>query len=515
MTYQDVVHAARQYVEGTGSVEKTDEVFRSYMENPESYLKERADLLEKELMELYEKGEQRDYYFLSAMVQMVRSPRIHERLYRMLLSDESLSKETLYFVYCQMGRWEFVTRELQLHEFFELKDDLYEVIYQKFKNELTKTYDWIPAKERDEKLVFVLSSQVLNLNHGPTKMLFDRAYVLRKSLGKEVMIFNTAELLSPIGEISWFKATLGNYYDEFSKGKVVEFQDTKFPFFQFPQITPSIEMAEILLETIWKMKPWCVVTIGGNSILSDLCALEIPVLTLPTVYSGRAICRSQFQMIGGSEKEHDNEWLGKHHLTNDHFVKEVFTFTFKPQSNTYTRKELGLPEDGMITIACSGRLNEEADEQFMRFVKKLAENGIYTAFAGGFSKLAHYADTDPLMKEYCIDLGYQTDMMGVYECCDVYLNPYRSGGGCSAAEALSKGLPALSMNYGDAGVSVGDDFHFADYEAMVKEAVRLKEDPAYYHMKSEQAKVRAALLTDSARAFSSIMHAIEKRAAFQ
>ncbi len=145
----------------------------------------------------------------------------------------------------------------------------------------------------------------------------------------------------------------------------------------------------------------------------------------------------------------------------------------------------------------------------------MAENDVYTAFAGGFNRLRNYTENDTVLKEHTINLGYQTDMLAVYECCVFYLNPYRQGGGCSAAEALYKGLPALSINYGDVGVSVGKEFHVRDYDNMFDKVMAMVNDPLLFKRAIKMAKERGKLLTDTARPFINAMHMIERREAFE
>ena len=107
-------------------------------------------------------------------------------------------------------------------------------------------------------------------------------------------------------------------------------------------------------------------------------------------------------------------------------------------------------------------------------------------------------------------MGYQEDVLAVNECCDVYLNPRRIGGGTSGAAALYKGLPVVTLNYGDVGVGAGEDFHVKDYEDMYHQVVRYSKDKEYYARMSQKAIQRASELTDSKKEFVRIIRKVEQ-----
>ena len=76
-------------------------------------------------------------------------------------------------------------------------------------------------------------------------------------------------------------------------------------------------------------------------------------------------------------------------------------------------------------------------------------------------------------------------------------------------------LPALSINYGDVGVSVGKEFHVRDYDNMFDKVMAMVNDPLLFKRAIKMAKERGKLLTDTARPFINAMHMIERREAFE
>ncbi|MDR1701109.1 MAG: glycosyltransferase, partial [Lachnoclostridium sp.] len=181
----------------------------------------------------------------------------------------------------------------------------------------------------------------------------------------------------------------------------------------------------------------------------------------------------------------------------------------------YTRKDFGLPEDKVIAVVVGGRLAEEVTESFVTMLESIFAYHIYVVFAGDFSgKYEEYAKENVGFAKNTKYVGFVEDMLAFFECCDLFLNPERAGGGGAALESLFKGIPVITTRFGDSAVNVGEDFCVQDYEEMSKMAIRYIEDQEFYRRQAVKGKERAALLLDSGRAFRAIIGEAEKRAAF-
>jgi glycosyltransferase involved in cell wall biosynthesis len=85
-----------------------------------------------------------------------------------------------------------------------------------------------------------------------------------------------------------------------------------------------------------------------------------------------------------------------------------------------------------------------------------------------------------------VNLGFQNDMLAVLDCCDLYINPKRKGGGTSAFEAMYKGMPLVTLPVGDVGLAAGADFQAADYDEMIRQISEYKADREYYEVQSRR-----------------------------
>ncbi|MCM1157835.1 MAG: glycosyltransferase [Bacteroidales bacterium] len=515
---EQVILRLREYCSGlTDDLLVLDQAFNRYMETDEAYRTGYAEYLgikALNIMSMSKLDSNQYYYILSFLLQATKQKQIYKALLLMCIHDEDIPKETKYFLYNQFMRYCFLNADAADEEIVELLDDLYTHIYQAYSEELKDEYAFISKEERNSDFVMVFTSQVLGMEHGPTKTLLDRCYVLTQYLHKNVYIVNTAELLSVYKGIPYFNAKRANYIEELSQTDSLAYQEKSFPFLQCPREMPQTSVIREILDVVKSENPCFIVTIGGSSIVSDICSNIVPTITVGTVPSDRMETRGQFQTIGRKINDDDRRWMNKHHLPEEHMLESRFTFALKEQTHSFTRKDLGLPEERFIVLMVGARLDAEIDEGCIKLLRRLTDAGIFIAFMGVLKKYQRLTEKYPEFKENTMFLGFQDDVLAVNECCDLYLNPRRVGGGTSAVEALFKGLPVVTYDFGDVGVNVGEDFAVADEEEMYNRVIRYSQDKEYYREMSEKARERAEYLMDSQSEFVRIIKKMESSRQF-
>lgn len=372
---------------------------------------------------------------------------------------------------------------------------------------------YIAKEERNRDLVFVFTSQVLGMDHAPTKTLLDRCYVLQKQMGKKVFIINTAMQVPEKGQAPFYGIAKGGYVQKLSDVNELQYCEETFRFYQCENKMPDLEiMANLIRQTI-EQKPLFLLDIGGSDICADLCGLFVPKITVSTVFSKIATSCGEYQIVDKELTETDKkvlEVLGVHPLN---VKRAMFTFSFKEQTHHYERAELGICQDKFALLIAGWRLDEEVDETFLQMLETVcaADQRILVAFMGGFDTYEARVSPYPHLAENSRNLGKQPDALAVTECCDVYVNPKRNGGGSSMAEALYKGLPAVTLQMGDAYTAAGEAFGVPDFAAMKERILRYCGDEVYYKEMSEKAKSRAVLLTDSGASFGKVIEDLERQ----
>lgn len=507
----------REYTEETNtwSIEELMTIFEFYMEQSDSYKKDKANYLLASCKDYIQKIDSKEYYYImSFLLHATKDRELYKKLINHCIEDCKLEKENKFYLYYQFVSFNFVVSEIVDNEIEELMDDFYSHIYKLYYNEVAVSCEIIPKEERNQNLVVVFTSQVLNLNHGPTKTLLDRCYILEEVLKKKVLVINTAECAPTYGKIDFFRAGIGNYFEEYLESDNLPYKGKKYAFLQCPKEMPQVAIIQQILEVIKEEKPYFILTIGGSSIVSDICSNVIPSLTISLAPSDRAMTRGQFQTIGRKISKNDLKWLRKHEYSKEHIIESLFTSAFKEQTHKYTREQLGLPEKGFIAVLVGGRLDWEVDEVCMNMLLNLMKNGIYIAFVGRFEKYDEKAINNQLFREYSINLGFQEDVLAVYECCNLYINPRRIGGGTSVAEALYKGLPVVTMDFGDGAVGTGEDFFVKDYDEMYYKVLQYANNGEFFALMSDKAKKRAEKLMDSETEFVRVIRIMEALADF-
>ncbi|GHU42873.1 hypothetical protein FACS1894111_07510 [Clostridia bacterium] len=78
---------------------------------------------------------------------------------------------------------------------------------------------------------------------------------------------------------------------------------------------------------------------------------------------------------------------------------------------------------------------------------------------------------------------------------------------------MDKGLPVLTVGYGDVGMEVTEEFWVKDYQQMKEEIRHYYMDAEYYRRQSKLIKEIALNLQDTDGAFAEIICEVEQRLA--
>lgn len=385
---------------------------------------------------------------------------------------------------------------------------IYDQVYEEFRQECISGSDsfptWIPEEQRQQDFVIVTTSQLLSEQHAPTKTALDRCLVLMQDMQKQVLLVNTAEQGADIGNILLLHRMQTNYKKLLSRKDHISYRGVSIPFLQCSPNMPDVSETLQLLQLVAEKKPVYIVNIGGSSLVTDLFREMVPVLTVATVFSGLATTHSQYQMIGRPLCDRDLPILKSQGKVPEHVISGRFTFALKEQTQTLSRKLLGIPEDCFALVIIGARIGREITDAFADMLEKLVSEGCFPVFIGEMDYqdlLTHHEG----LRDSSVYLGSRSDVLAIMEHMDLYINPDRNGGGSSVVEAMVQGVVPLTLPHGDVYVNTGDDFAVSDYLSMYREILHLKRDTSYYNMQSEKAIKRAEVLMDSASAFTEVM----------
>lgn len=416
--------------------------------------------------------------------------------------------------YWQIKRAVFADEALRSPEVEIRLTRLYRLLFDAFAAAVGVTErHYIPKAKRDENLVIVFATQVLEPGHAPTLTLLDRCYILKTVLHKKVFIINTAMYMTRKGRAPFYNMQESMYAPELSESTFLEFKGERFGYYQCPMDMPDMQAIAELVERIRTECPGYILGIGGSDICADICGRLVPEITVSTVFSGIATSCGEWQMVDKQMlSQTDQECLKLLGVHREKVRRVPFTFSFKTQQHSYTRQQLGLPEEKFLLVTVGWRLDDEVSDDFLEMLEAVAqrEPQIGIVFMGRFRRFESCLWNHPKLRDCAYSLGEQQDPLAVLECLDLYVNPKRQGGGSSVSEALSKGLPAVTLPVGDVAVAAGEAFCVNDYAAMEAQILSYARNRSLYEKMSQKAKERAMVLMDSEAGFGKAICEIEE-----
>ncbi len=422
-----------------------------------------------------------------------------------ILKSDEVNAENMYFVYHQFKRIFFTRQAIMDKKSKTLLSGLYEKCYNYFIDKLEKYIRKISSQERDKNTVMVMAVQFLDNTHAPTKTVIERIKVLRM-IGKKVILVNTAEICLMNGYLPIYMIEGASYFEKYDTFNEIEINEELVPFVQIPKRLSLLDKIQLVVDVVNKIKPYYILSIGNGSILADLCGNIVPCASMAVVFSSIPKTKNKMKILGRKLKEEEKELY-----IDDDIIESRFTFELKPQKEHYSRKDKGLPKNSFILVVVGTRLQFDVTDAFMSILSDVCSKGCYVVFAGIMDNYSILMENYPIISGHSSFIGYCDDILALMEICDLYVNPDRLGGGFSIIEAFSKGVPGVYLKSGDVYTAGGENFAVNDFDGMVEQILKYKDDKDYYNKMSEIAKKRAKLMTSSKEAIADIDRQICQR----
>lgn len=493
--------------EGVIDFEDAIELFESIKNES---MEKRCELADKIYREIG-KDTNIDIYLYSYLIQLKPDKKYLEELCLLVLQTDKLNWKQVNFVFGQISSILFIHSELYNPKTIELNWKILYKAYEMCKKELNLELEPIPENELNQNLAIVLTEQFLTVQHGPTKTALDRCYVLQKIMHKKVFLINTAEVLSPEGEIPFFDAKYGNYRLELLDNDTASWKGETFQFYQCEGIMPDIDEMCNLIKAVQRLKPSMIVGIGVTGLLSGFINEMIPIVDIGLTQSGGETTLADYQVVENTMIDAVKPVIKAMGKDMSHIIPGKFTFSLREQTEFFTRADFGIRDDAFVMAVVGGRLDYEMDEQFMSFLNDTLRDNMLVIIIGGCNTLESKLSKYPRLKNYISNFGFCADVLSRLELCDLYINPTRKGGGTSAVEAMFKGKPVVTVNYGDVAGIVGEKFSCENYTEMRKLIERYYEDKEFYEQQSKLARETADICMNSKDEFVRIVGEYKKR----
>jgi hypothetical protein len=376
---------------------------------------------------------------------------------------------------------------------------------------LLEKYDYKFKNDRCENnRALILMDQFLTPPHAPSVDALEFASILAERYNRETMIISTCAIgkttYSPIAPLVNFNAndTL-NDISEIKHGEIY------IKYYQPQNKALCNDNLIEQLQVIENFNPALVIIIGACNLLAELICNNRYVFQYPTG-SGIPMNINYNFMLWKAPTPIENEFM------NSHDMADRFLFHhhpgFGPPTRLYNlqRRQFNIPEDAFCFAIVGLRLDFEIDEEFTGLLKKMSERNekIHFVFAGNFDGYEDYIQKNHDLSRRSSFVGFQNDIISVYNFCDGYINPTRLGGGSAIVHALGVGLPCLTVAAGDAYEAVRDLPTINDYQELEDIAVKLSRDPELYATYKQKSLEIAARLNSKAPLVAKIMSEYER-----
>ena len=353
----------------------------------------------------------------------------------------------------------------------------------------------ITREQRKDNLVFVMVADFLGENHPVSRTALERCYMLQRGLGKHVRIISAGESGTMQDAIPMYQIQVRNRIDIYTSLKQYEYLGEKIELYQSEIPADSVEGFRKLMDYITEGSPEYIIYVGEQSFVADMANRICPVITISSTFSAIQNTKTEFLMTGRRVSDQEKK------LLYPQVIEIQFTFQLKKRKTEYTKNMLKIPENRFTLVMVGMRLDADVTDEFLMNIETEVDRGCYLVFIGKFDRYKIICAKYPWLLNSSICLGVIDDVAGVLPVLDLYVNPFRLGGGYSVAEAFEAGIPAVSMNYGDVAVAAGKDFCVEDYTQMNRMIERYRTEPEFYAEMVQKAKQRLEDQTDEGGAF--------------
>lgn len=319
--------------------------------------------------------------------------------------------------------------------------------------------------------VALIAPTLRSPQHPPTRMALDQAEVLALS-GIAVSIFSCQEALVP----DWGHLLGGAADNQPSLGQ--ELEECRAVASTHSQLTVSDHRYSLMrrwhdmLPAIEAAQPDVVMLVGLHSGLIDCLYQRYPVLGLATnsvaPFAPTDVWLTAQPALHGEVGDY---WQSGQPASLAMY--HPFRAHRRQCGAAVERRTLAVPEDAVLMISVGNRLADQIDSRWAARMGALlaAHPQLHWLLLGGRGQLP--PALEPYAQQRIHSLAHAENVMELMASCDIYLNPPMMGGGLSVSEAMSLGLPVVSMADSDGGDKLGsaamlnEDAYFAQLQQWI------------------------------------------------
>jgi glycosyltransferase involved in cell wall biosynthesis len=408
-----------------------------------------------------------------------------------------------YMLYNQLMRANFVGQSA-VYDYAPL----YRLMITKFCQQSAELCQISPLLgDGNESIVLLLTNQFVSVQHGPTLTILNYASAI-KAMGKHPVVIccttvpKSAHYVYPMPAPVFFGSVRNEYFKadslfELDTGKQlhsavgtqVKCWDQLFDFMQITPMDDSEHLVD-LVTIVNQINPRFIIGVGGLNPVLEFIGCSRPVLNVPCVTS-LVTPLYAVPVLHRELTEKDLQRVEQLQLSHP-----VLTSRLPFRLRKFDCVKSSQVTDSVLKFAIVGyRLEHEMRSDFIATllaIKKRFPQSCFVLIG------PDAIDGFPSELQSCSYFsGRVSNAIDLIANCHFMLNPKRQGGGTSAIEALSLGIPVLTEAYGDVYQYIGDDFVFCSDQQRLDFIQRYLTDAEFEAEYHQMCLIAAAKATDS------------------
>jgi glycosyltransferase involved in cell wall biosynthesis len=389
-----------------------------------------------------------------------------------------------------------------------LPRSIYKKLFQQNLEHVKQLYDVVAENKtkpfEPNNRVVIVTRQLLMPPHAPTVDTLKFAVRLIKEYSKEVLIIVSSEASCHYdGAIA--PAYVAQREERFVGSNTINYDGLDISYVICGDgVLSQASMAQGI-KIIDTFMPEMILSVSAPSLLAEVFAKRSFCFIYPTS-KGVPLTQDCYFHTWNEPDETMNAIVQKEDLETNYLFAQHPGFDVKAQSNSLTRSQFSIPDDAFVFTVVGIRLHREVDANFFGMLKKITKNPkAHIVFAGTFDDYENTVLQHGVLRDRCSYIGFQRDIMAVYNISDAFLNPARRGGGSGIVYALQAGLPVLSLPEGDAGLAAAGFPALNTYDEMAEKAQALMLDAVTLDEYKRTAINEAPKFSDRAELLKRIM----------
>lgn len=167
-----------------------------------------------------------------------------------------------------------------------------------------------PYEKRNAEHVVILTEEFSEAKREWMNDVLECCYKLQHVWGKKVLIVNTAEAASRVGELNFFAPVYGEKDISLDQRSSLKWKEEEFEYLQFTEVLSDVEKLEDAVKQILAYRPGMALHLGDSSFLAAIVDQWIPVMTMGKTYGAAVVSFTEFQAAYDSRQEAKQEFMG-------------------------------------------------------------------------------------------------------------------------------------------------------------------------------------------------------------